>query len=253
MPSGTLLLAGVVGAIAGSVFLVVGDLVRRREVDAESRPASRAFALFWYAIGVHALLVGIADVAAALETPLEALYPAFRLGLLVLLAAGLGGLTYYLTYLFTGRRGWWKGFAALYGLAAALGAAQIVRRGESATAVGRWGVDLYAQTGAHPVAYALTALLFLLPPLVGAFLYGRLARALDDPEQRLRVRLVSTAIFVWFLGAILSRLSDHDLWLFLVRPVLGVGVAGIVLVAHRPPAWVQRRLASRRAPRDPSA
>jgi hypothetical protein len=83
---------------------------------------------------------------------------------------------------------------------------------------------------------------FLGPPIACLLAYLRLLPRLTEPAQRWRVGVVAPAMLVWLVGTFLAR-AAQDGWLQLwLRPVLGLAVAAVVLLAYAPPAALRARL-----------
>lgn len=183
-------------------------------------------------------------------------YKVIVIACLVPFSAALGGLLYYLLYIFSGWRRAWVGVALLYGfffayLAFLVGYHDMVR-----VEITQWTVrTLYAPDMARDAA-PLAA--FIVPHVVGAIAYASLLFTTTDPTRRYRIGLVSGAILVWFatgLGAGLTGLSRAAWWPY-AGQVLGLAAALTILAAYVPPPWVRvhfRVEAAEPAPRPPGA
>lgn len=210
---------------AAALFAWVGArLWRRATEDAGDRGALRSFALWWLCVGAStACLAGmlLAGLAAA---PSAALVLALRLVSLALLAVGLAGLLNHVAFVYTGR----SHAALLGGLYAALGVTAIgllAAAGPGLLVVSPWSVETLPARDLHPVAVPLVIAGYLVPPVVAAFLYLRLARRAGDAAQRRRILVLGGGILLWAASSLLARASDHDMWQFLTRVALGVLVA----------------------------
>ena len=154
------------------------------------------------------------------------------------------GLLYYLAYLFTGKD-------LLFPMAAGylvyyLFLVYLVSAAEPASVeVERWTTTLaYENQGIIEGPLASLALLLLVAPqIIGALAYFTTFFRLEDPSRRYRVALVSWAIIIWFSSSLVGSfggLSDLDWWQIVSRAI-SLAAAGAVLLAYRPPGFIQDR------------
>ena len=111
--------------------------------------------------------------------------------------------------------------------------------------VGRWTTSLkflFPLTG--PVI-VLILLLLVLPQIIGALAYLTLFFRVEERTQKYRILLVSLSLLIWFGMALVAAaigIGEEDWWQVASR-ALGLGAALVILMAYRPPGFIQRRLA----------
>lgn len=245
MTTTTILLdAGLAAAIA-AVYAYVGMTVGRRRVEGDARLASWSFVAWWYGLSVTTGIAAARNflgAAGVLHLPIHLTLT--QLSLLSLTVA-LGGLLYYLLYLFTGKRSlvWWVvGFYALFYLALDYFVAWL---DPVAVTAGEWQVRYeYAnepESGSAPVVLFLLAL--VVPHILGAVAYARLWFRVDDPTQRYRIGLVSGTILAWFGSALLASFAGFSSleWWPVASRFIGLFAALLIYFAYRPPMWLRAR------------
>ena len=200
--------------------------------------AARAFVAYWVACGGFNLLHATLSALAAFGVAPLALHLVAKDVGYVLAATGLGGLAFYLLYLFTGSRRWLLPTFAFYTLLCAATVYYSHARGPQGVVVEGWKTDLaYAEPLSEPAT--LIVLMFLLPQVVGALAYGTLAWRAREPIQRYRAAVLGTAIFVWFASALAAEIARAPFWQFVTRLVIGLAVAVLVVLAYSPPAFLR--------------
>jgi hypothetical protein len=237
----TLLLGSLVNLAAAAVFVYVGGHFRPG-ASGDGGGAARAFRVYWTGLGLYTAYGGVMDALASVGwTPFPA-FLAARLVSLPVISAALAGLSYYFLYLFTGNRAWLPVSAAAYMVACGVAVYYVWSRIPAGVAVYDWRTDIaYANPYETPALDAIL-LIFVLPPLVGSLAYGTLALRVASSAARYRIVVVSSAIFLSTVGAVVARVADtSQLVQLLSRPVLGALVAAAVLAAYRPPLWVPMR------------
>lgn len=228
----TLLLSGLVNVLAGAVFVVVGLRFVPRPTSDASRLANQAFMVYWIASGVYTAIAGATDIAAAAGYTPYLAFLALRYLTLPILCMAVGSLTFYFAYLFSGRVGWIWPLMAFFATVLMALTYHVRDRVPVGVVVGNWRVDIEYAAPYESTAFKVIVLAIVLPPLVGALAFIRLARRLEGEERR-RVLLVGIAMLTWTLAAVASRLASSDLMQLLTRPVMGIVVAAIVLSAYR--------------------
>ncbi|MEA3200628.1 MAG: hypothetical protein QOE90_2056 [Thermoplasmata archaeon] len=249
-----LLVTAGVNAIAIVVASVVAMRLVARPTHGASRRATLMFALWWAGFAADTLLntltwlAGGAGVASELVTDLLS-YPALTCIVLM-----IWGLVYYLVYLFTGRDDLFVPIAAFYALSWLAFLVLVVSLRPVGVHMGPYqGAIAYARE--PPAAAELwVAIFFLLPPIVGALLYGSLAPRIRDRAHRYRVIAVSIGIFVWFTASlVLTGVGANGDALAIFGKALGLACLGLILSAYVQPAWSAKRFPQRVAALDPAA
>jgi hypothetical protein len=208
--------------------------------------ASGLFATWWYGLAGAALVSGTLNfMAAAGYTDLN-LWLTFGLFSLLLICAALGGLLYYLIYLYTGSR---KAIVplALFYLGLYLALMYLVNLNTPThVEVGRWTAQVKYDKEFDPLYGYLFIVLLLVPQLVAAVAYFSLYFRTGDRTQRYRIAMVSGSIIVWFGSSLLVGFlggrdaSQSDAWQVASR-ILSLMATLAILVAYRPPkVWRQR-------------
>lgn len=207
----------VLQAVSIPLFAAVAVTLARRRVSAESRGAQRGFVIWWAGLGFLSLWgllfdrrYGIDLLSAPPGTVMAVLYV-----LLAILMAMLGGLVYYLLYLYLGRRTmlrWVVGyyvFLMIYLVALLQWMSPVV----GMDARGDPTLDYQRDLGpTHPLSILFSAL-FILPPLAAAIGYFLLFFRVRDRTSRYRITLVSLGIGLVFLfsaGNTVASLDDED-------------------------------------------
>ncbi|HUR61600.1 MAG TPA: hypothetical protein VM286_04470 [Candidatus Thermoplasmatota archaeon] len=240
----TLALDLVANVLSALIYRIVAKMLAARPVEGKARLAAWSFAAWWYVLALLALYGAFADVMSMLEAwTLPMLVTALNVLLLVILLA-LGGLVYYLLYLYTGREGTWKPVLAFYGLFWAYLVYHLQALGPKGIKAGAITpqLDYVRDPATHPFAPIL-AILLILPILAAAIAYFTLFFRTKEPTQRYRIAVVAASIVLWFsfsLVGSLAGVSQSLQWVVLSRAVSLAAAAGVYL-AYRPPAWVQRR------------
>lgn len=237
---GTLLLTSAVSAVAAVAFLYAGRAFWRTRPKGQRGPAARAFVTYWWASAAYHLLTAALGLLGAFAlTPFD-LFLAARYVAVVLAGTCLTGLAFYVLYLFTGRRAWLWPTIAFYAAVGLSTMYYLNARRPIGVLVEPWKVDLLYSEPLSGVATAIV-LMLLLPQIVGALAYGTLAWRVREPEQRFRVGVIATAIFVWFASALAAEISREPFWQFVTRPGIGLAVAALVVLAYSPPAFLHKR------------
>lgn len=237
------------------MFAIVGRVVAQRRVSEEARTASALFAVWWYGLAGVTALGAVNSIAAAVGVRNLAFYVSGTMVALLVLCVILFALLYYLLFLFIGRRGLLGPLAMGYVLYFAFLVWYVIQREPQGILVHRWNIEIdYANDVTNPVTQLLVALL-ILPVIAGALAYFTLYFRTREKEQRYRIAMVSWSIIVWFgsaYAASVSPLAQADWWQVVSR-VIGLLAASATLMAYKPPAWIQRRLAPASSEQPPPA
>ena len=233
-------------SLTAFVFLIwVGWAVGRRPASTPgARLAGSTFAAWWYALAASSAVSGIGAVATALGDPPVSLLTGLQFLNVAAICMGLAGLLYYLVFLYSGRSGHFWPLAIAYSLFAAGLVRAMVGWGPVAVVATRYDASVvYADPGSE--ASVLVLLLVLVgPQLLASLALFLLATRLPHSASRVRLLVVAAAIFAWF-GSVFAGeavgLSGNDAWevLQLWIPVL---VGASVLLVHRPPSWLEKRM-----------
>ena len=234
------------------LFLYVGRLVQTRPVEAPATRAGRLFALWWYALGLLALVQGSASVfgAAGIQDPRPYL-AVIHLGNAIQVVA-LWSLLYYVLFVYTGRHGFFwplSSFYALVGLGIIYYIQSLVNQQDPGVVIRNWdaGLDLDVSR-ADPMLQLLLAAL-VLPQLGALVAYFTLIFGAQGREQRYRVLLISTSLFVWLGSSYVASATNsisESIWVVAGRAL--AMLAGImVIIAFRPPLFVKDWIAGRSA------
>lgn len=248
----TLALAGFYSLVVGVLYAYVGGQLSRRKVPPEGRLAHRMFMVWWFALAASslngALNIGLYRA--------EALRPAYYLvstqvGLLAVVLALLG-LLYYMVYIYTGSSRWFKPIVAFYVLFYVFLLALVAYLWNPPTGFtdNGWTLQPLPENEDLNPGVSLFFVLLLIGPQIGAAMaFLRLASKLEDPTSQYRVRLLGTAILLWFgialVGSLMNILAGMDLstnnsWQYLTRAI-GFSAVLTILAAYKPPRWVQRK------------
>jgi hypothetical protein len=245
----TALLTAAIAAVNAVLYAWVGRLVLGRPVESEAQRANGAFATWWIALGLVELLVvgftlpfqvfGARDLALAL-TLLVALF--------LLIVAAIGGLVYYLVYLYTGSHRLFWPIVAFYAFLGFLTIYAIFTL--EPTGFGPDGSLTFAKvqlSGASSIALGLA---FSVPVLLAALAYGTLFFRVENAESRYRIGMVAGAFIAQFGWSALSSALElskkypDSVAVSLLGTGLGTLSAIVVILAFRPPRAIRDRLAS---------
>lgn len=252
MVASTLVVTALVHGLSAAAFLYVGRALAARAVPFEDRLARRAFALWWTGMGAYLLIQAILHaVASAGFAPLW-LFLAARVLTPGLLVAAVWGLTYHIVFLHTGRSSLARPLMVFFGIAGVAFYVAGFLPVPRAVEVGPWLAELEG-TGEGPLFRAVYVVIGLAP-ILASLAYLMLIPRVKDRAQRYRIILVAGSILLWVGSGLVARLTAGDLAKFVTVPVFGLGAAGCVVLAYRPPAawgrWLTATPAEAADPRD---
>lgn len=244
MPSGTLALAGLIGAVTAASFFAVGGTLRRRtHATGSAVGAARAFVAWWWCVGAYMAIQAALALLVAADVGVFPLWLAALYLTGPLLAAGLWGLTYYIAYLYLGKPAAALPLALVFVVAAAWYDWTHFAHRPLAVHAGTWLVEgTFADRPAGP-AYTAMLSLFALPPIVASVAYLSLLPRVEGRMQRFRLVLVSASIIAWLGTGLAARLGTNDFLKFVNLSVFGLGTAALILVAYHPPRFVRAAFA----------
>ncbi|MEA3198724.1 MAG: hypothetical protein QOE90_152 [Thermoplasmata archaeon] len=238
---------GVLALVTGLLYAYVARLVLSRSVSPEAQRANHAFAFWWAAFGAVEFLAGAYNIPSAFGYRDLAMVTTVINVLLFLIAAAIGGLVYYLVYLYTGNPRWFWPIVTFY---LALGLAMLyliawldpIGYDESSSTL---QLTYRNQLGATP-SIAL-GLVLALPVVLAALGYGSLYFRARDPPQRFRVGLVAGSFLGWFGWSSVSTVLQlqqrfpDSVGLATLNAVIAIAAPLLVILAFRPPRWIRAR------------
>ena len=239
-----LLVSAATATAAAVAFLAVARVVAAREMrEQAAASANRLFALWWTAIAGWSLLFGgISNTLAAFGIVHVATFATLRNVALIVLLAGLFGLTYYFVFLLVGTTRAMLPVGLLYLGIYALLVYTFAERHAVGVAIGTWQTTLVFDTPPDPLLFGLARALLGLPQVIGAVAYLWLAFRLQDRPHRYRGALVGSAISLWAASYTVAELTGDSLLRFITGPLLGLLAAGVAYAAYQPPPWARRRV-----------
>ncbi len=232
---------------AVAVYASVGWIVWHRQTSDNAQLANRGFSVWW--LGLAAL--GVVTVPAGFGWNIaESGLTVWRIWIYVLIPViyvALGGLLYYMLYLYTGRHGLYKPIVGFYVLLTAF-LVWVVEGGRPFLATDEGGETVVEYATPLPDWVGLTwSLLVILPVLVAAIMYGALFFRTHVREVRYRIALVSGGIVLWFtfsfvttLASIGSATDEAPYWQDVTGQLLGLLAASMALLAFMPPLRIRR-------------
>ena len=248
MPTQMVLTALALTVPIAVLYLVVGRILWRRG-EGPAAQGWRLFALFWLGMGTWGLADGLWPL---LHTVGLAPFPV-AVGLLHLKVlasvAAFYGLVAYLASVYTGKPRAARWLLPAYAAIFLATTAFYVWKDPVSQVPGTWGMRLnYAVQDPGMLWWAVVGLLFL-PPILASVAYAALYRLAPGPEARFRVALTS-ASFMGLFGPVFVAwgLGGHYWWP-LSEKLLGLAVAGCILVALHPPRALRERWARPPQPR----
>lgn len=254
MLTARLLVTTAVNLVAIAVAIHVAVRLLQRPTEGAARRATRMFALWWGAFALDTALNTLTWLAGGLGLANEAVTDLLSYPALTAIVLMIWGLAYYLAYLFTGKESLFRPIAAFYALCWIGFAALVIYLRPIGVHMGPYAGSIAYAREPPAAAELWVAIFFLLPPLVGAILYGGLAARVKDPAHRYRILAVSIGIFVWFTSSLIfTGVGPHGDALALAGKALGLACLALFVSAYTPPQWLAQRLAGRAGALDPAA
>lgn len=242
----TLVMGSVFSLGSAGIYAYVGSQIAGRTVSSAARLASAMFAIWWYGLAGVSFISGVLNLCAAAGLRDLNLWLTFGMFNLLLLCAALGGLLYYLVFLYTGSRRALAPLAAFYALLYVALMYLVNLATPTHIEIGRWRAEVKYVEEFNQAYAILFVILLLVPQMLAALAYFSLFFQTTDLTQRYRIALVSGAIVLWFgvslaVGFVGGReFSESDIWQVLSR-VLSLLAPFMILVAYKPPkAWKRR-------------
>jgi len=226
-----------------ALFAYVGGLTRHRHVMAADRPASLAFATWWYGAAAVLSLNGGQTLLALVGVKDVALYLTLIFAQALPLAAALAGLLIYLAYLYFGHFRAVAPIAAFYVLFLSYTLYYFSSLGPWTLHQSEWDSRLLSGNSRPDAAFYTFIVLLTVPVIVAAVAYASLYARSPERTQRFRIALVSLAFLLWFGAMAVGFIAvpPQTSWYPLVYQAPGLFASLLILLAFRPPSWVQRR------------
>lgn len=226
-----------------ALLAYVARLVLRRSTILADRLALRMFAVWWACAGLVIVLASAPTLLTLANAVDMRILDVTRTLTAVALALGLCGLLYYLLYIYTGERRLIVLLAIGYAAFFAFEIYYFAQFGERRLETTAWTVRAVADSRPPAWMSALFGVAVAVPILAAAIGYGSLLARVRDPEQRFRVRVVTSAFVLWFAPLLLAFLvgwDDAD-WFPLLYQAPGVLAGALIVAAFRPPRFLARR------------
>lgn len=237
----------IVQTASAGIYGYVGRLVLHRNPPGDAARANHAFATWWFTLGLVAALNAMLQLSALVDLDEPALLETLLNAMLVTLAVGLCALTYYLSYVYTGRRNliWPLGIAyALVALVFLYTSAWLEPTG---TRIRPMGATLTYERDLTGWPLALFGALVAGPVLLASLAYASLYFRIHDPAPRFRIAMVAGSFLTWFGWSLLSTLLGlnqrfpDSLALLLTNHLMGLAVPLLTILAYRPPRRLRER------------
>ncbi len=236
--------------VASIIYIAVGVLFLRRHVDPQARLAQYGFSAWWLALG----MVGIISLPLGLGLNLpDAGLTVWRIFLYTFFPAlflGLGGLVYYLAYLYSGNARLRFPILVFYVLLTAL-LVWLIEGFSPHLGINEEGeTDVLFEPEQPRWASLLFSMALVLPPLAASGAYLMLYRRVDRREERYRILLVGGGILLWFGYSLLNTIlsfaaqteNEPSFGSQMVGALLGLASSTLVLLAFWPPRRIRRWL-----------
>lgn len=264
------LLLGFVGTLA---YTMVGITIGKRRISDEAVLGMRAFQAWWFGLAVLTLFAPLMNLLDLLPADANLLTVRIFLleAVLVLLMLAVGGLVYYLFYVYVGKR-WvvWPvaayAFAELVLLQTIIVQAHPIDYGAHCPGGGFCYEHEFSGTPlASVLSYSLT-----VPILIGAVAYFALFFRVEERAQKRRVAMVAGALVFWFGSSFLASLikgrfettegsgaevslNEWVYWRSVVSPLISLTAALIIYLAYRRHGGEATRTHERRGARPGSS
>lgn len=243
--SQTTLIVSTLGSAATSLlYLYIGNVLRKRQVSADSHLANGMFVLWWVALGSMGLLgagLNFVYIAGLLEVWFYQAYTSF---VLIILFAALWGLQFYLVYLYTGSRRSFAPLGAFYALLLFGTLTLMASVGPPTTITDNgWQLRTLPRVEFTQAFSMLFIVLLVGPQMFAAIAYARLYKKATDNTQRYRIAMITGAILVWFGSSVVASAleASNSLTWQLISRLISVAGALAILAAYKPPAFLRQK------------
>jgi hypothetical protein len=245
MVQGTLLTSALFALANTIIYSIVGLQLSRRAVgEAASNFAWKLFTVWWFSMSISTLTGFIFNFLGAIGWTVLPIFVALTYVNLLIICIALWALLYYLIYIFTGNSRILIPLSLFYLFYYLLLVYYITVSTPTGVAVGRWSTSLSYRFQLEGPFFVFVLILLVLPQILGALAYFTLFFRIKERTQKFRILLVSVSIMIWFgisFVASVSGLASEDWWQFFSRAI-GLAAALAILVAYRPPRFIQQRL-----------
>jgi hypothetical protein len=238
----SLLLGLVIHLSAACVFAVLATVLNRRRVPAAARAANTMFALWWYCVGLQQLINAARIALWAGDFPLS-----LHVGLTLIggaaIVTGLAGLLSYLIFMFTGRSVLRWPLVVFYSLYFGWYMTLVSGFNPIAVTPATWNVTyVYAAPPSQELVLSFLGVL-VGPQLLAGIALVILGLRLPASAARVRALVVATGVLLWFGSTLLGPAAGFasGAWQLLTL-LIPLTFGSSVLLVHRPPAWLRRRL-----------
>lgn len=236
------------------VSLLVARHLLRRPLAGDPRTATRAFALWWIGFAGNTGANTLSWLAAAYGMATPAVIAPLTYVSGTAIAVMIGGLLYYLAYVFTGRTRWLRAVVGFYSASWIALVALVAYLQPIGIRLTQHAGEVTYAIQPPPAAALWLGVFFLLPPLVGAIAYGTLALRVKDAAHRYRILAVSIGIFAWFATSlILTGAGAKGDVASSIAKTVGMSCLLLILSAYVQPAWLSAWLPQDLARLDPAA
>lgn len=241
MPLQMLLTAFALTLPIAVLYLLVGRALWRR--GGSGARSWRLFGLFWLGMGAWGAADGLWPLLHELGlAPFPLAVGLLHLKVLASVAA-FYGLVAYLATVYTGNARAARRLVPAYVLVYLATAGFYVWKHPLRQYEGAWGMRFeYAVQDPGLVWWVVVGLLFL-PPILASVAYAALYRLAPDPEARFRVALTSLSFVCLFSPTFVTWGLGGAPWWPLIEKLLGLAVAGCILLALHPPRALRDRWA----------
>lgn len=232
--------------VSMAIYTAVAVIVIRRHVSHEAKLANQAFATWWLGLAI----LGLFSVPAGFGwNPADAGLLVWRIWIYVLIPliyVALGGLLYYLLYLYTGRHAIYKPIVGFYILMTVFLVWLIEGNGPYITTdeMGETTVE-FVRESAEWVGLTFS-LGLVLPIFLAALAYGILFFRVEGRPQKYRIALISGGILIWFAFSLFNTISgigseetEQSFQQQVISQLLGLLAASMALIAFAPPPFIQ--------------
>ena len=234
------------GLATAAVLAYVGRLQHLRAASGRSgdRAAIMSFALWWYGAATVLLLVALQSVLVLVGVESILLHNTIRYVRMGPLSVAAGSLLFFMLYLLTGRMAWRTLLTVAYA-GFFLFSIYYAYLSEPVTlTVTAWDVRMTADKPVPGWLDLLFGILLAGPILLATISYATLFFKVRDSQQRYRLALLASSFIVWFgaiLGGYFLGITSRP-WFSVVYEAPGILAGVLVILAYRPPRWIQRRL-----------
>ncbi len=244
----SMLAAGValLNALMVYVLVRVGVVVMERRPKGPGHLAGTSFAVWWFTLaGLQAGSVLDFIIQAVGGSWTLAAYMTYVQLLLLIIVAAIGGLLYYMVYVYTGRRNAWRIIAAAYTGIYILLVYYVFLAEPIAVTQGPLGTTLEYRYDLDDTLLArIVGIGLILPTLLAAIGYFSLYFRVEEPSQKFRIGAVGGSFIIWFGSSLLvgqlTDWSDTTAWR-ITSAFITLGSAFAVYTGFQPPAWMRKR------------